>query len=87
MAILLTSLNPMATTTSPAAATGTANGIFAACTTAVPGKYGEVPINACNSNYNAIPEFIPAVVVSVLFGTLTLIHIIEAVIFKKVSSA
>ncbi|KAL7943387.1 RTA1 like domain-containing protein [Trichoderma barbatum] len=53
------------------------------CTTAVPGKYGEVPIIACNSNYNAIPEFIPAVVVTVLFGMLTLIHIIEAYIFKK----
>jgi hypothetical protein len=78
---------PMATTTTHVAATATSHGAFPACTTAVPGKYGQVPLDACNSSYNAIPEFIPAVVVSVLFGTLTLIHIIEAVVYKKVSSA
>lgn len=76
----------MPTTTTHAAASATSNGAFPACTTAVPGKYGQVPLDACNSSYNAIPEFIPAVVVSVIFGTLTLIHIIEAVVYKKVSS-
>ncbi|KAH8125216.1 hypothetical protein ACSS6W_004119 [Trichoderma asperelloides] len=73
----------MTTTTTHVAATSTSNGAFPACTTAVPGKYGEVPLDACNSSYNAIPEFIPALVVSLLFGTLTLIHIIEAVVYKK----
>lgn len=76
----------MTTTTIHAAATATSNGAFPACTTAVPGKYGQVPIDACNSSYNAIPEFAPALAVSVLFGTLTLIHVIQAVVYKKVSS-
>ena len=77
---------PMATPTTHIASSSTTSTALPSCTTAVPGKYGEVPITACNSSYNAIPEFIPAVVVSALFGTLTLIHIIEAFVFKKVSA-
>jgi hypothetical protein len=76
----------MTTSTTHVAATATSHGDFPACTTVTPGKYGEVPLDACNSNYNAIPEFIPALVVSIIFGTLTLIHIIEAWVYKKVSS-
>ncbi|ETS01877.1 hypothetical protein M419DRAFT_79718 [Trichoderma reesei RUT C-30] len=73
----------MATPTTHIASPSTTTSALPSCTTAVPGKYGQVPIAACNSSYNAIPEFIPAVIVSALFGTLTLIHIIEAFIFKK----
>jgi hypothetical protein len=76
----------MATTTTHVASTSTTNSASPSCTTAVPGKYGEVPLNSCNSSYNAIPEFIPAVVVATLFGVLTLVHLIEAILFKKVSS-
>ncbi|KAL7791535.1 RTA1 like domain-containing protein [Trichoderma ceciliae] len=72
----------MATTTTHVASS-TTNSASPTCTTAVPGKYGEVPLDACNSNYNAIPEFIPAAVVATLFGVFTLVHIIEAIIFKK----
>ncbi|RFU75700.1 rta1 domain [Trichoderma arundinaceum] len=73
----------MATTTTHVPSTTTTNSASPSCTTAVPGKYGEVPLNACNSSYNAIPDFIPAVVVATLFGVFTLVHIIEAIIFKK----
>ena len=54
------------------------------CTTAVPGQYGNVPSDACNSNYNFDPQYIPAVVVAIIFGILSAVHIAEAAIFKKV---
>ncbi|KAL6884867.1 hypothetical protein HDV57DRAFT_526573 [Trichoderma longibrachiatum] len=73
----------MATPTAHIASTSTTTSALPSCTTAVPGQYGQVPVTACNSLYNAIPEFIPAVVVSALFGLLTLTHIIEAFVFKK----
>ncbi|UKZ77026.1 hypothetical protein TrVFT333_004742 [Trichoderma virens FT-333] len=73
----------MATPTTHLASSSTTSTAVPSCTTAVPGKYGEVPIIACNSNYNAIPAFIPAVVVTILFGVFTLIHLAEAIIFKK----
>lgn len=55
------------------------------CTTAIPGAKGNVPIDACNSYYNYDPAFAPAVAVAVIFGVLTALHIVEAVIFRKVS--
>lgn len=55
------------------------------CTTAIPGKYGSVPITACNSYYNAPPQFAAAVALAVLFGLLTVAHIAEAILFRKVS--
>ncbi len=55
------------------------------CTTAVPGQYGNVPFDACNSYYNYDPQFVPAVACAVLFGVLTIGHIAEAFIFRKVS--
>jgi hypothetical protein len=79
----------MATTTaSPSAsqsATATSDGSSASCTTAVPGQYGNVPPDACNSNYNYDPQYAPAVAVAVLFGILTVIHISEGIVFKKVN--
>ncbi|KEZ41408.1 hypothetical protein SAPIO_CDS7536 [Scedosporium apiospermum] len=40
------------------AATGTATSTSSpSCITAVPGKYGAVPIDACNSNYLVVPNF------------------------------
>ncbi|PSR82789.1 RTA1 like protein-domain-containing protein, partial [Coniella lustricola] len=55
----------------------------AACVTAIPGKYGWVPYTACNSNYNYNPSFNAAIAVSVIFGILTVTHIVEAIIVKK----
>lgn len=73
----------MATNTTSEAPSQTSGEAAASCTTAVPGKYGNVPITACNSYYNFNPEFAPAVAVCVLFSILTLAHMAEAYMFKK----
>jgi hypothetical protein len=65
----------------PSSTTGRAT---TSCTSAVPGKYGYVPPNACNSYYNYNPQFSAAVAVAVLFGILSLAHITPAAIYKKV---
>ncbi|KAF1811861.1 hypothetical protein P152DRAFT_377881, partial [Eremomyces bilateralis CBS 781.70] len=53
------------------------------CTTAVPGRYGEVPPDACNSNYFYDPSFGANIAFAALFGLTSLAHIVEACIFKK----
>lgn len=53
------------------------------CTTAVPGKYGYIPPDACNSNWAYAPSFIIAVVLSVLFGITTLSHLGLAFLHRK----
>jgi hypothetical protein len=55
------------------------------CVRATPGPNGNVPITACNSYYNYDPQFAPAVAVAVIFGIFTVVHLVEAVAFKKVS--
>ncbi|EOD51650.1 putative rta1 domain protein [Neofusicoccum parvum UCRNP2] len=69
------------TTSQPASTTSAAP--TESCTTAVPGKYGNVPFDACNSYYNFNPEFAPAVAVAVIFGLITVAHVALAVVFKK----
>jgi hypothetical protein len=54
------------------------------CTTAVPGKYGYVPPDACNAYYNFNPNFVAAVVVAIIFGIFTAIHITLGIATKKV---
>jgi hypothetical protein len=76
----------MATPSNSTAPTPTVPDLSASCTTAAPGKYGNVPIDACNSYYNFNPQYAPALAVTVLFGILTTVHIAEAFIFKKVRS-
>lgn len=61
-------------TTSPSS---TSLELTATCTTAVPGKHGNVPIDACNSYYNYDPQFAPAVAVAVIFGILAGVHIVH----------
>lgn len=84
-AVLLSTTHlKMATSTSTSSApTSTSDASGPSCTTAVPGKYGHVPITACNSYYNFDPSFGAAVAVSVIFGVLTLAHLAEAVVFRK----
>ncbi|KAK5987978.1 putative lipid transporter atnI [Cladobotryum mycophilum] len=53
------------------------------CTTAVPGKYGYVSPDACNSRYLFEPSFPGNLAFAVLFGLSTIIHLIEAIAFKK----
>ncbi len=55
------------------------------CVKAVPGEHGNVPITACNSYYNYDPQFGPAVAVAVIFGLFTVAHLVEGVVYKKVS--
>lgn len=74
----------MATNSTNGTPTQASDESAASCVTAVPGKYGNVPITACNSYYNFNPEFAPAVAVAVLFGILTTAHIVEAAVFRKV---
>ncbi|KAL1892352.1 hypothetical protein Sste5346_007090 [Sporothrix stenoceras] len=76
------SLAPSSTIAS-SSPSSTSSSADASCTTAVPGKYGYVPADACNSLYNFNPAFAPAVATAVLFGLLTLTHIVQAVLYKK----
>ncbi|KAM5347966.1 hypothetical protein ACJ41O_007790 [Fusarium nematophilum] len=55
----------------------------ASCTSAVPGKHGYVPPDACDAYYMFDPSFPANLAFAVLFGMSTLCHIIQAFIFKK----
>lgn len=59
---------------------------LASCTPAVPGKYGNVPIDACNSLYMYEPNFSSAVAFTVIFTLIMLVQIVEAISFRKVSN-
>ncbi|KAL7760337.1 hypothetical protein ACKLNR_010427 [Fusarium oxysporum f. sp. zingiberi] len=72
----------MSTTTFTSTATTTSSAT-ATCTTAVPGKYGRVPVDACNANYFFDPSFAANLALCVLFGMTTMVHLIQAILFKK----
>ncbi|KAF5555185.1 phospholipid-translocating ATPase [Fusarium mexicanum] len=72
----------MSTTTFTSTATA-ASSATATCTTAVPGKYGRVPVDACNANYFFDPSFAANLAFCVLFGMTTMVHLIQAILFKK----
>ncbi|KAF4335919.1 phospholipid-translocating ATPase [Fusarium beomiforme] len=72
----------MSTITFTSTAT-TSSSATATCTTAVPGKYGRVPVDACNSNYFFDPSFAANLAFCVLFGMTTMVHLIQAILFKK----
>ncbi|CEI68927.1 unnamed protein product [Fusarium venenatum] len=65
-------------TTTLMAATATASSAMTTCTTAVPGKYGRVPVDACNSNYFFDPSFAANLAFCVLFGLTTIAHLVQA---------
>ncbi|KAF5231600.1 hypothetical protein FAUST_9162 [Fusarium austroamericanum] len=65
-------------TTTLMTATTTASSATATCTTAVPGKYGRVPVDACNSNYYFDPSFAANLAFCVLFGLTTIAHLAQA---------
>jgi hypothetical protein len=74
----------MVTTTIPTSvASTTTSTATPSCTTAVPGKYGHVPVTACNSYYNYDPSFTAAITFSVLFGIVTTVQTVEAFSFRK----
>ena len=53
--------------------------------TITPDKNGYVPPGTCGALYDYYPSFAAAVAFAVLFGMLTVAHIAQAAIFKKVS--
>ncbi|KAK1623027.1 RTA1 domain-containing protein [Colletotrichum phormii] len=75
----------MATPTSTSAPTAsvTSSDSLPSCTTAVLGKYGHVPIDACNSYYAFDPSFEGNVTFAVLFGLSFVAHIAQAILYRK----
>ncbi|KAF4445120.1 hypothetical protein F53441_10962 [Fusarium austroafricanum] len=73
----------MSTTTFISTATTTTSSATATCTTAVPDRYGRVPVDACNSNYLFDPSFAANLAFCVLFGMTTMAHLVQAILFKK----
>lgn len=56
----------------------------ATCTTAVPGKNGHVDDpTACNAYWAYNPSFAAAVLFCILFGTLTIAHLVQAFLYRK----
>jgi hypothetical protein len=53
--------------------------------TITPDKNGYVPPGTCGALYDYYPSLAAAIVVAVLFGMLTVAHITQAAIYKKVS--
>jgi hypothetical protein len=54
--------------------------------TDIPDSNGFVPVGTCGSNYNYYPSFGAAVAASILFGIVTVVHIVQAASYKKVRS-
>lgn len=52
--------------------------------TVLPDKNGYVPPDQCNALYSYYPSFGAAILFSVLFGIVTVAHIIQAFFYKKV---
>jgi hypothetical protein len=75
----------MSSTVSNVTSATTTSSATATCTTAVPGKYGYIPPEACNAIYLYDPSFGAAILFAFLFGTVTAGHIFLAAKFKKVS--
>ena len=75
-------------TPSPTASTipsQTSDNAAPSCTNGIPDQYGHVDIDACNSYYNFYPNFGGNAAFAVIFGLLTLIHLAQAIAYKKVS--
>ncbi|KND88824.1 hypothetical protein TOPH_06533, partial [Tolypocladium ophioglossoides CBS 100239] len=74
----------MATPATTAAPTQTSSATSTAtCTTAVPDRYGHVPAGACDSYYSFYPSFEGNLAFAVLFGVSTLVHVAQAVAYRK----
>ncbi|KAF8817168.1 hypothetical protein BYT27DRAFT_7237618 [Phlegmacium glaucopus] len=53
------------------------------CVTAIPGKNGNVPPDACNALYFYNPSFTAAIIFSVVFGILLGVHILQSILYRK----
>jgi RTA1 like protein len=56
----------------------------ATCISVTPDSNGYVPEYACGANYNYYPSFSAAVLFALLFGLSTLVHVIQAIVYRKV---
>jgi hypothetical protein len=74
-----TSTGPTQTSAAPTA-TGS-------CVDGIPDANGYVPPGSCNSYYNFYPSFEANLAFAVLFGLTFVVHIIQMIVYKKVSLA
>jgi hypothetical protein len=76
----------LATVTSAVASTvSSTTSATATCITGVPGKYGYVNPSDCNSLWNFQPSYSAAIAFSVLFAIVTVAHLTQGILYKKVS--
>ncbi|KAF9874629.1 RTA1 domain-containing protein [Colletotrichum karsti] len=61
----------------------TTSSLEARCTTALPGKYGHVPSDACNSYYPFEPNFEGNIAFAAVFGLSMIAHLIQAFAYRK----
>jgi hypothetical protein len=74
------------TQTISASSTTISSTASATCLNIAPGKNGYLPPEACDVVLYYVPSFAAAVLFCVFYGMTTLAHVIQAVIYKKVST-
>ncbi|KZL79386.1 rta1 domain-containing protein [Colletotrichum incanum] len=79
----MATLSSTPTPTAGSIASATSSESRPSCTTAVPGKYGNVPIDACNSYYAFNPSFEGNTAFAVIFGLSLIAHVSQAIVHKK----
>lgn len=75
----MTSTTSLSASATSAAATSTAT-----CLDIKPGKNGYLPPEACDVILYYVPSFGAAIFFCVLYGLTTLVHLVQAIIYKKV---
>lgn len=75
----------MASTTSASFTTDVASTATATCLNIAPGKNGYLPPESCDVILYYVPSFAAAILFCVLFGMTTVLHSIQAVLYKKAS--
>lgn len=70
----------MASTTTPSVTSSTST----ACITISPGKHGYLPPESCDVILYYVPSFGAAILFCVLYGLVAMLHIFQAIIYKKV---
>ena len=70
--------------TSTTTAVGSATSTTPTCSPYVPpGKHGYVPYYACNNEWNYNVNIGAAIVFSIIFGGLTLAHVVQAIVHRR----
>jgi hypothetical protein len=72
-------------TTLPASATATSIAPTT-CISVAPGKDGYLPPESCDALLYYVPSFAAAILFCVLYGLTTIMHFVQAIIYKKVRS-